>query len=514
MKKQLLAFAAAACALSSFAQTTVPTLSCSSLVSELNTGALNGAKLGTFQQDPIWSQFQELTNSPQTPPPNGANWVQGRTTGTVDGSWAIFGDAQWLSPGFTGVGGANNQSSPGNWWPRPNPSSTPFNNHYRVQFNLSPEVPPSALRIEMEYMGDDVVKAAYVNGVAVAPFSGGGFGGGVYTTLNSGWVAGLNTLVFTTADTGWAAGFLARARTAGESVCSVSPISVTKTADKASYVPGETINYSVTVTSQGLVAATGLSLADAVPAGVANPVWTCSAGAGTAVCPSPVTSNVVFDLPAQSSLVFSLSGTVTGRASLDNTATISPGTGGVCSATTGCSATVTPPYTASSTSPISITKTADQASYQPGQTVQYAITVTNEWTANATGLMLADPLPAGISNPVWSCAAAAGAAVCPVPAAPGTSFDLPGNSSLVFTLKGTVTGLASLDNTATVNPGIGGECAASTGCSASVSPSYTAAPPVAQAVPGLGAGALAALTASLGLLAWRRKRDQRMRVEK
>ncbi len=381
MKKQLLAFAAAACALSSFAQT-VPTLSCSSLVSELNTGTLNGSKLGTSQLDPIWSQFQEYSNSPQTPPPNSVSWVQARTTVAVDPNWDSFNDAQWLSPG---QGASGNQSAFGNWWPRPSPSLTPYNNHYRVQFNLSPEVPPSALRIEMEYMGDDVANAAYVNGTAVAPFSGNGFGGGVYTTLNTGWVSGLNTLVFRTADTGWAAGFLARARTAGESVCSVSPISVTKTADKASYVPGDAINYSVTVTSQGLVDATGLSLADAVPAGVANPVWSCVAGAGTAVCPSPISSNVVFDLPAQSSLVFSLSGTVTGRDSLDNTATITPGTGGVCSATTGCSA--------------------------------------------------------------------------------------------------------------------------------SVSPSYTAAPPVAQAVPGLGAGALAALTASFGLLAWRRKKDKRMAAE-
>lgn len=344
MKKHLLAVAATACTLSSFAQT-VPTLSCSSLVSELNTGVVDGTKLGLAQPDRIWSQFKEYTSTPQTPPPDTASWAQAYTPGTVDPAWVTFSDAQWLSPGFSSVNGAFNQSWPGNWWPRPMPSTIPTYNHYRMQFNLSPEVPPSALSIALEYMGDDVAAAAYVNGVAVSPFSSNGFGMGVYTTLNSGWTVGLNTLVFSTADTGWAAGFLARAHTAGESVCSVSPISITKTADKASYLPGDAIRYSITVSSQGLVDARGLALADALPAGVNNPVWSCTAGAGSAVCPSPVRGDAVFDLPAQSSLVFSLAGTVTGLASLDNTATITPGAGGVCSATTGCSANVSPNYT-------------------------------------------------------------------------------------------------------------------------------------------------------------------------
>ncbi len=496
-------------AVSAFAQT-APTLSCASLSSELNTGVLSGTPLGLYQPDPIWAQFQERTVTPQTPPPNSSAWVQARTTGAIDGVWSTFTDAQWLSPGYPSRSGVYIQSASGDWWPRPMAATTPFYNHYRVQFNLSPEVPPSAVSFELEYMGDDTVTAAYVNGNAVSPFTSAGFVSGVYTTMNSGWVAGANSLIFTTGDTGWSAGFLMRARTAGQSICSVSPISITKTANQASYVPGDTASYTVTVANIGLVNATGASLADPVPAGLANPVWTCATASGTAACPAPATPGITFDLPGQSSLVFTLTGTVTGRDTLDNTATIAPGTGGVCAATTGCSATVTPSYTASQTSPISITKTANQANYRPGETARYAITVTNEWTVNATGVVLTDPTPPGITGASWSCTPATGSAVCPNPPTPGTPFNLPGRSSLLFTLEGTVTGRASLENTATITPGAGGECSPATGCSATASPTYTPAPAPAPAhpVPTVGYGALAALAAFIGFMAWRRRKPQ------
>lgn len=334
-----------------WAQTTLPTLSCQSPTSLLNTGiaqpvppATSGTKLGLYAADPIWSQFQELTTTPLQPPSNAAAWTPARTAGTLASAWSTFADAQWLSPGFSSTTGELNQSSPGNWWPRPTPSPVPFYNHYRIQFNLAPEVPPSVVALDLEYMGDDSVVAAFVNGTQQLPFTPAGFTGGIHTNFNSGWVSGTNTLVFSTSDTGWAAGFLARAHLSGQAICSSSPISITKTADQTHYEPGQLATYTVTLTSLGLVDATGVSLADPIPAGLSNPVWACSA-TGSAVCPSPAgPMPQTFDMPGNSSLSFTLSGTVTGRATLDNIATLTPGTGGVCAATTGCTASVAPTY--------------------------------------------------------------------------------------------------------------------------------------------------------------------------
>lgn len=331
---------------------TIPTLSCKSLTSQLNTGvtqpvppATSGTPLSAGQLDPIWSLYQEFTTTPATPPSDALAWQQAKTpTPVSDPAWATFSDASWLSPGYQSVWGLWNQSYWGYWWPQPIPSATPYYNHYRVQFELAPEVPPSVVSLDMEYMGDDLVQSAYVNGTSQASFVPSAFNHGMHSVLASGWVAGLNTLVFSTFDTGWAAGFVAHAYQPEQSICSSSPIAVTKTADKAHYEPGETATYTVTVTSLGLVDAS-VTLADPTPAGLSNPTWSCAA-TGTAVCPSPAgPMPKTLSLPGQSSMTFTLAGVVTGQATLNNTATITPGAGGVCAATTGCSATVTPSYT-------------------------------------------------------------------------------------------------------------------------------------------------------------------------
>ena len=331
---------------------TIPTLSCRSTTAQLNTGvslavppATSGTVLGLNSADPVWTRYRERTSTPLTPPSDAAAWVQARTTGTVDPAWATPAGAQWLSPGFPSVNGTFNQSAANNWWPRPTPAATPYYNHYRVQFNLAPEVPPAAVNLDLQYLGDDSVTAAFVNGIAQNPFTVAPYTGSVHANFTTGWVTGLNTLVFSVPDTGWAAGFLARAFVAGQSICNISPISVTKTSDKTHYLPGETAVYTVTVASLGLVDVSGVALTDPVPAGLASPVWACAASGG-AICPNPAGPMPrTFDLPGQSGLTFTLTGTVTGRDTLNNAATIAPGTGGVCAATTGCTASANPTYT-------------------------------------------------------------------------------------------------------------------------------------------------------------------------
>lgn len=331
--------------------TLIPTLNCASTTSELNTGydGTAGQQIANGNSDPEWFLAQYRGGNVGTTPPPATGWVAALRPSPDNANWvattgpgAVFTDAAWLSPRL------DTQSAAGNWWPRPTPeTANPYFNFYRVQFNLAPEVPPSSVSLQFDYYADDAVRGAFVNGTYQSvPNAGFGAGTQGTATFGSGWVTGLNTLVFSTTDNGWSAGFLARATVASSSICSVSPLSVTKTADKTHYQPGETATYTVTVTSLGLVNSTGNSLADPTPAGLANPQWSCSAMGG-ATCPSPAGPfPVSFDLPGQASLTFTLTGMVTGVATLDNTATLAPGAGAVCAADTGCTASVSPTYTA------------------------------------------------------------------------------------------------------------------------------------------------------------------------
>jgi uncharacterized repeat protein (TIGR01451 family) len=123
-------------------------------------------------------------------------------------------------------------------------------------------------------------------------------------------------------------------------------IVVSKTDNVTSAIPGTSHSYTVTVENRGFVGANGISLIDTMPvfsgstsAGFSSGSisWQCVADAGaccnsgTANCgtsgaTSPVTSdslNVSVDIPAQSKVVFTLSGLIDPQASgtLNNTAT-------------------------------------------------------------------------------------------------------------------------------------------------------------------------------------------------
>jgi uncharacterized repeat protein (TIGR01451 family) len=319
--------------------TSIPTLSCLSKSSEFNTAYDTAAaqKLTAGASDPQWfvTSYWPGGTAVTVAPPATATWHAAVVPNvTFPASWGSFADAQWLSPRL------DMQSASGTWWGGfPGQPSNPYYNYYRFQFNLAPEVPPSAVTVQMSYLVDDLFNGAFVNGVYTSVSTG--------SLITGQWQSGLNSLIFSTGDIGWASGFAARATVASQSICTVSPLRITKQADKTQYAPGDTATYSVTLTSLGLVAAQGVQLTDPVPAGLSNPQWSCSASGG-ATCPSaPVTFPVTVDLPGQGALTFTLTGVVTGQASLDNVATISsPGVGGICAADTGCSAAVSPAYIA------------------------------------------------------------------------------------------------------------------------------------------------------------------------
>jgi uncharacterized repeat protein (TIGR01451 family) len=249
----------------------------------------------------------------------------------------------------------------------------------------------------------------------------------------------------------------------------VPQISVTKTSDATGAVtPGGTVTYTLTATNAGSADAPNTLVSDTMPAGVVAANWTCAATGGAA-CPSLTgignVNETIATFPAGSSVVYTIVATVsaTPPASITNTASVMPASG-VC-----LPGNTAPPCTAAasnaSASQITVTKTADDASYSGGGTLSWTLTITNSGSSSADGTSVSDALPAGIVSSSWTCVPGIGA-VCANPNGTGaineTITTLPAGSSVTYLISGTVALPAptSITNTAAANPPAGGTCGA------------------------------------------------------
>jgi uncharacterized repeat protein (TIGR01451 family) len=125
---------------------------------------------------------------------------------------------------------------------------------------------------------------------------------------------------------------------ASASVSTGSYLSVDKTASgPGPFFEGDTVGYTITAANAGSVAVTGVSVNDALPAGLINGSWTCRAPVdSSAVCPAdsgamPLTASGI-SLPAHARLVYTVTATVdalTDPAVLTNTVTANA-SGGAC----------------------------------------------------------------------------------------------------------------------------------------------------------------------------------------
>lgn len=314
----------------------IPTFSCQSSNALLNTGydfeagALvpNGGEdlqwwVSSSQSDPTGALGPSPTAvwKPTTVPNTAAipaDWVSGS---------ALGGQTNWISP----LANATTR-------PRPYPFNPLVTNYYRMQFNLPAGIPPSALKLSMDYYADDGMLGVSINGV-FQPLPIGSYAPGTGGTapLNGQWVTGLNTLIFSVVDGGWGSGLLAHLKS--DSLLCETSLTIQKTIDKPSYTPGQTANYTITVRNPGASDASLVTLSNEMPTALSEAAWSCSAANG-AVCPGDLgNAPFSFDLPPGGELVFGLSGTVAASGSLASVATIEPGPGAICDASTGCTAT-------------------------------------------------------------------------------------------------------------------------------------------------------------------------------
>jgi len=240
-----------------------------------------------------------------------------------------------------------------------------------------------------------------------------------------------------------------------DTVSLVADLAITKTDGSPTYTPGNAITYTIVASNNGPSGVTGATVADAVPAAITAPTWTCVASVGSA-CGAPSGSGNIgttVDLLNGGTATFTLTGTVSAGATgnLVNTATVAvpPGT----TDPTPGNNTATDTDTANPIADLAITKTDGSATYTPGNAITYTIVASNSGPSAVTGATVADAVPAAITAPTWTCVASAGSSC----AASGsgninTPVNLLVGGTATFTLTGTVSASATgnLVNTATV----------------------------------------------------------------
>jgi len=237
----------------------------------------------------------------------------------------------------------------------------------------------------------------------------------------------------------------------------VADLFVTKSSSPNPYVPGGAITYSFRVSNAGPSSAPLARVQDALPAGLINPQWTCTASAGATCGTASGAGDVdtLVSLAPGASVTVVITATVPSDETLllTNTATVTPPAG------------VTDPVpgnnTATTTNPpglvadLRVTKVATPETYIAGALLTYTITVTNDGPSDVSFARVQDDLPAPVSSFTWTCTPAGG--TCHTTNGVGSIdllVSLPAGASVTIVASGTVSPAATgtLTNTATVTP--------------------------------------------------------------
>ncbi len=234
-------------------------------------------------------------------------------------------------------------------------------------------------------------------------------------------------------------------------VIDTADVTTKKSAEKKSYLPGETIAYTVTVINNGPSAAKAPKITDALPPQVENPMFSVDGGA-----PAPWAGAATLpDIPNGKTSAIRITGRIKARAtgSLPNSATTTTPTldkDGKDNTTTG--KTVDDPINGDpfviDTADVTTIKSADKRSYLPGEAIVYTITITNNGPATAKAPRVTDTLPPQVENPMFSVDGGAQAPWTGTAALP----DMPSGKVTEIKLTGKVKARAmgSLPNSATI----------------------------------------------------------------
>jgi uncharacterized repeat protein (TIGR01451 family) len=226
----------------------------------------------------------------------------------------------------------------------------------------------------------------------------------------------------------------------------------------ATIASGGVSTLTVTVTNPNAAAITVTSLTDTFPAtpgaglvraATPNASTTCAGGSVGSTAGSVTLTNAV--VGANASCTFQIDVTAATAGSYVNTiaAGALASTAGTNAAPASATLTVTP------VADVAVTKLGP-ATIATGAPITYSISVTNAGPDAAGGTTFTDNVPAQVTGVAVSCVAGGGAS-CGTLAAAGNSVTgtfpaLPAGGTLAISITGTVTGLGTFTNTATIAP--------------------------------------------------------------
>ncbi len=187
---------------------------------------------------------------------------------------------------------------------------------------------------------------------------------------------------------------------------------------QAVYVPGGQVQYTIVAGNSGPFGATGVTVSDPLPAGIATASWTCS-GAGGGVCGAASGTGAINDtavsLPPNATVTYLLTMTVPAgyTGDLTNTATVTPGP---ATNDTNMSNNTATDVDQPAVVDLAVTKSASPTTVVSGDVVSYTIVASNNGPIDLTNAHLSDTPSAGLDCTSPSSTAtctATGTATCP-----------------------------------------------------------------------------------------------------
>ena len=170
-------------------------------------------------------------------------------------------------------------------------------------------------------------------------------------------------------------------------------LSITKSDNQTTAIPGQQISYSIVVTNNGPSTVSSVTVTDSVPAAIQNPSFSASEG----TYDSTTGEWTGLTLASGGSVTLTLTGTIdpTATGTLENTATVSPPSGVTDPDSSNDSSTDS--NTLNPEADLAVAKTVSNTNPSVGDIITYTITVTNNGSSTATNVQVSDPPPSGLT---------------------------------------------------------------------------------------------------------------------
>src|SRR5690606_37538585 len=196
-------------------------------------------------------------------------------------------------------------------------------------------------------------------------------------------------------------------------------VKVTSTAGQTEYTPGESVDYTISVTNNGPSDAQDVNIVDTAPTGTTISSWAAVVTTGTVTLPNTSgtgdLNETIATLPDGAVVTY----TVTVQTPPDfeddlvNAVTVTTPTPDPDTTCDGCETTPLTPDPQADIVTVKVTSTAGQTEYIPGESVEYTITVTHTGPRDAQDVNIVDTAPAGTTITSWTAVVTTGTVTLP-----------------------------------------------------------------------------------------------------